>query len=120
MSNPWLTASRSSIYKIYRHYNINRLELYSTGGPHASLPGERNPATHLSGVFQHVRYWTEISAVFPHGRDLERSEERFPADHPGQLPGQVAGRILLAEGLHVRVPDRDCRVRQARQGIQGA
>ena len=34
--------------------------------------------------------------------------------------GQVARRLLLAEGLHLRVPDRDRRVRQARQGIQGA
>ena len=34
--------------------------------------------------------------------------------------GQVAGVLLLAEGFHLRVPDGDCRVRQARQGIQGA
>ena len=28
--------------------------------------------------------------------------------------------LLLAEGFHLRVPDRDRRVRQARQGVQGA
>ena len=31
-----------------------------------------------------------------------------------ELPRQVEGRLLLAEGLHVRLPDRDRRVRQAR------
>ena len=33
--------------------------------------------------------------------------------------GQVEGLLLLAEGFHLRLPDRDCRVRQAEQGIQG-
>src|SRR5688572_12891194 len=67
--------------------------------PHgqAALPG-------LSNRSRHARYWTEISAVFPHGRGFERPGEGIPAVRPGHAPGQVARSLLLAEGLHVRVP----------------
>ena len=34
--------------------------------------------------------------------------------------GQVEGRVLLAEGLHLRLPDRDRRLRQAEQGVRRA
>ena len=52
----------------------------------------------------------------PHRRRLATTRPRrsstFDARHP---QGQVAGRVLLAQGLHLRVPDRDRGVRQARQ-----
>ena len=35
------------------------------------------------------------------------------------VPGQVAGRLLLADGLHVHLPDRDRRVRQAQRRLRG-
>ena len=43
---------------------------------------------------------------------LEKGKE-FAGDLVRGQPGQVEGRVLLAEGLHLRLPDRDRRVRQA-------
>src|SRR6476660_4142437 len=78
-------------------------------------------ATHIHSTrSRHAGYWTEVSAVFPDGRGLERPGQGLPAIRPGQLQGQVAGVLLLAEGLHLRLSHRDRRVRQARQGVQGA
>src|SRR4051812_9808893 len=64
---------------------------------------------------RHAGYWTEISAVFPDGRGLERPGQGFSALRPVHRQGQVAGVLLLAEGLHLRLPHRDRRLRQARQ-----
>ena len=43
---------------------------------------------------------------------LEKGKE-FQRRHERRLHRQVEGRVLLAQGLHVRLPDRDRRVRQA-------
>ena len=45
---------------------------------------------------------------------LEKGKE-FQRDHERELPGQVAGPVLLADGLHLHLPDRDRRVRQAQR-----
>ena len=36
------------------------------------------------------------------------------------FPGKVEGHLLLAQGLHLRLPDRDRRLRQARRPVRGA
>src|SRR5215470_11917055 len=61
---------------------------------------------------RHVGYWTEVSAVLADRRRLERPRPCVQDVRPGVEQGQVEDRVLLAEGLHVRVPDRDRRVRQ--------
>src|SRR5437868_1016023 len=66
-----------------------------------------------------VRSWTEIPAVFADRRCLERFVERLSAVRSGQQQGQVEGRLLLAEGLHLRVSDGNRRLRQAEPRVRG-
>src|SRR5688500_15375041 len=75
--------------------------------PIVASSGLRRVPARVSNRSRHARYWTEISAVFPHRCGLERPGEGFPALRPGYAQGQVARGLLLAEGLHLRVPDRD-------------
>ena len=48
---------------------------------------------------------------------LEKGKE-FQRRHRRGLPRQVEGRVLLADGLHLRLPDRDRRVRQAQPRLR--
>src|SRR6516165_1056406 len=45
--------------------------------------------------------------------------QRLRGTDPGQLCWQVESHLLLSEGLHLRLPDRDRRIRPPRQGIRG-
>ena len=50
--------------------------------------------------------------------DAKQPEDYFTTDHQRRPRRQVARRVLLAEGLHLRVPDRDRRVRQAERRVR--
>src|SRR6185437_9635207 len=69
---------------------------------------------------RHVRHWSAFPRFLPHRRRLQRPQRRFPAPQPGQLPREVEDRVLLAEGLHLRLPDRNRGFRQAGEGVPGS
>src|SRR5215470_11604516 len=66
------------------------------------------------GVKSYVRYWSTFSRIHAYRRGVQRRQERISDLQPRELSRQVEGRVLLAEGLHLRVPDRDRRFRQTR------
>ena len=49
----------------------------------------------------------------------ENGDSAFEDHHREELSRQVEGHLLLPEGLHLRLPDRDRRVRQAGQAVRG-
>ncbi len=56
------------------------------------------------------------------GGDLSKVDAKQPDDYFIQVtnsdnPRQVAHYLLLAQGLHIRLPDRDCRFRQAQRRV---
>src|SRR5215469_13650416 len=79
-------------------------------------PGDQ---TIYPGASRHVRHWSAFPRFLPHRRGLERPQGRIQAPRSGQLSRQVEGRVLLAEGLHLRLPDGDRGFRQAREGVPG-
>src|SRR5688572_7114789 len=65
----------------------------------------------------HAWHWPEIPRLRPHRRRLERPRPRFQAVQPELGPWQMAGVLLLAQGFHLRLPDRDRGFRQAREAV---
>src|ERR1700722_1752441 len=60
----------------------------------------------------HADHWRQVPALQSHLRCLDREPgQGVLPDHQRHLQRQVAVRVLLPEGLHVRLPDRD-------QGLQ--
>ena len=55
----------------------------------------------------------DLSAV-----DAKLARRLLHEDRLVDLRGQVEGRLLLAEGLHLCLPDRDRRVRAAQQRVR--
>ena len=70
--------------------------------------GDQFPAYNLKAVIG-----GDLSKV-----DAQQPDDYFTTDHQRRLRGQVAHRLLLAQGLHLRVPHRDRRVRQAERGVR--
>ena len=67
----------------------------------------------------HADRWRQVPRVQAQGCG-EPGEGQGVQGHHGQgLRGQVAGRLLLAHGLHLHLPDRDRRVRQAERQLPG-
>ncbi len=73
----------------------------------------------LSGVFSMLsigQKFPQFSLTGVVSSDLKNAFQPFTQD---SFQGKWQVVFFWAQGLHVRVPNRDCRVRQARQGIQG-
>ena len=87
----------------------------------ASAACRRTLSSHPNQEMSHARRRREAAGLQGRGREAQvhapRGErrERLRDRHQGQLPRQVEGDLLLPEGLHLRLPDRDRRVRPPRQ-----
>ena len=49
----------------------------------------------------------------------KKAQSAFEEDHREIVSGKMEGDLLLSEGFHVRVPDGDRRLREAREGLRG-
>ena len=85
-------------------------------------PSPGTPAVHQTTARNspHADRWRQVPVLRPRCRQGRPRGSRRPRQvlHQGlRRVGrrQVEGRVLLAEGLHLRLPDRDRRVRQAEQ-----
>ena len=91
---------------------LDSLNFVPVAPPRRSQPADRN---------LHENHWRQARSLQRHRRQARlqpaRGKRRLGVrdPHREELPGQVEGHLLLAEGLHLRLPDRDRRLRQARQ-----
>src|SRR2546429_8011537 len=83
-----------------------------------SATGIERPSQSRSLVY--VRRRSAFSAVFTHGRGVQRRHPRVPVLHPGQLPRQVAGGVFLSPRIHLRVAPPDCPPPPARERVPPA
>src|SRR5450755_1875334 len=60
----------------------------------------------------HVDHRRQVPSVQTEGGRQPGEGQGVPGRHQRGVPGQVEGGVLLAQGLHLRLSDRDCRLRE--------